>query len=176
MSEVYEIAVVGQYLGRGVSEFFTVFFECFYAAGCQRRSVPLPLVFREKRESRRAYRYRLSGSQALAHARNRSSAGSDFDRTSRQRDVLMAVMGEFKSANLNDIRLIVSDIGGYITTNLTQNEILTLVWNSLTYLNYPLETYFVPQYSEYGSLIPCVLWLANSIPRTRGSNRGTCAI
>ncbi len=93
--------------------------------------------------------YRLSGSQALAHARNRSSAGSDFDRTSRQRDVLMAVMGEFKSANLNDIRLIVSDIGGYITTNLTQNEILTLVWNSLTYLNYPLETYFVPQYSEF---------------------------
>ena len=61
----------------------------------------------------------------------------------------MAVMGEFKSANLNDIRLIVSDIGCYITTNLTQNEILTLVWNSLTYLNYPLETYFVPQYSEF---------------------------
>ena len=37
--------------------------------------------------------YHLNGSQTLAHCRNRSSAGSDFDRTGRQRAVLYAAIG-----------------------------------------------------------------------------------
>lgn len=93
--------------------------------------------------------YRISGNQALAHARNRSSAGSDFDRTNRQREVLSALINQVKSSSLNEIRQIVFEVGSYVTTNLTQNEILNLVWNALTYLNYPMETYFVPQYTDF---------------------------
>ena len=52
---------------------------------------------------------------------------------------------------------------GLLSCVLQQNKVPVLV------------RIIVPQYSEHGSLIPCVLWLANFIPRLRGSNGGACA-
>lgn len=92
----------------------------------------------------------LNGRQALWYARNRGDAdagfsGDDFDRTSRQRNLLKIVMSEFKSASLPQIVNIVGEVGPMITTNLKKNEITTLVANSLTYLQYEMLEYRVPE-------------------------------
>ena len=99
----------------------------------------------------------LNGRQALWYARNRGDeeagfSGDDFDRTSRQRNLLKIVMSDFKNANLTQIVSIVGEVGPMITTNLKKNEITTLVANSLTYLKYDMEEFRVPEANvwQYG--------------------------
>lgn len=92
----------------------------------------------------------LNGRQALWYARNRGDeeagfSGDDFDRTSRQRNLLKIVMSDFKNANLTQIVSIVGEVVPMITTNLKKNEITTLVANSLTYLKYDMEEFRVPE-------------------------------
>ncbi|MGN0517417.1 MAG: LCP family protein [Acutalibacteraceae bacterium] len=86
----------------------------------------------------------LNGQQALWHARNRDSEMSDFDRTSRQRQVINTVMDQFSNASISTILDAVSKVGPLITTNLKKSEITTLVANSLTYLKYSREEYTLP--------------------------------
>lgn len=50
----------------------------------------------------------LNGEQALAHSRNRY-VGSDFERASRQREVLMAMMDKLSSMNKSTLLSLVSD-------------------------------------------------------------------
>lgn len=105
----------------------------------------------------------LNGSQALWHCRNRGYderlsgdpyvfEGDDWDRTDRQRKFLNTVMEDMKSASLPQLIQIVGEIGPMITTNLTKNEITTLVMNALTYLSYDAVETTVPnnywQYNE----------------------------
>ncbi len=92
--------------------------------------------------------HHLNGAQALAHSRNRDSALSDFDRTSRQRDVVFAIINEFKTASLPQLTSIVSEVGPMITTNFKKSEITSLLSNSLTYLNYPVSQRGAPERSE----------------------------
>lgn len=93
----------------------------------------------------------LNGMQTLSHARNRHSAMSDFDRTARQRNVIKAILSKFKTANLNQITGIISDVGPMITTNFKKDEISNLVANSLTYLKYDVEEYRIPQDGNYSN-------------------------
>lgn len=96
----------------------------------------------------------LNGRQALWYARDRGYEdeehpefvveGDDFDRTSRQRNLMRTLMSDLKSASLTDIVKIVSEIGPMITTNLKKDEITTLVANSLTYLSYDVEEFSLP--------------------------------
>lgn len=99
----------------------------------------------------------LNGRQALWYARNRGDAdagfsGDDFDRTSRQRNLLKTMVGDLKEASLTQIISIMGEIGPMITTNLKKDEITMLVANSLTYLQYDVEEYRVPEDGvwEYG--------------------------
>lgn len=96
---------------------------------------------------------KLTGQQALWHARNRgldSSEeaigidGDDWDRTSRQREMIEKVFTDFKSADLAQIISIVSEVGPLVTTNLKKDEITTLVSHSMTYLKYDVVQYNVP--------------------------------
>ncbi len=96
----------------------------------------------------------LNGRQALWYARDRGDeeegfAGSDFDRTQRQRILLRTLANNMKSASLTDIVSIVDQIGPLITTNLKKNEITTLVANSLTYLSYNMVEYRLPTDGNY---------------------------
>ena len=96
----------------------------------------------------------LNGRQALWYARNRGDevegfAGSDFDRTDRQRKLLRTLASDMKSATLPQIIGIVDQIGPLITTNLKKSEITTLVANSLTYLQYDLVEYRLPSDGNY---------------------------
>lgn len=97
--------------------------------------------------------HHLSGLQALNHSRNRDSLGSDFDRTSRQRDVISAIVSKLKTASLGQITSIISQSGPLITTNLKKNEIAALVPNSLMYLNYEIEEFRIPEPENYSDIV-----------------------
>lgn len=96
----------------------------------------------------------LNGRQALWYARDRGYedeehpefvvSGDDFDRTSRQRNLLRTLVSDFKEASITDIVKIVGEIGPMITTNLKKDEITTLVANSLTYLSYDVQEFSLP--------------------------------
>lgn len=86
----------------------------------------------------------LTGLQALHYSRDRNSIGSDYDRTSRQRNVIKAVIGKLKTANIAQITDLISKIGPMVTTDLKTAEISRLATKSLTYLNYPLEEFRLP--------------------------------
>ena len=86
----------------------------------------------------------LTGSQALQHARNRDSVGSDYDRTQRQRNVIVAGIDKLKGANLLQITKIVSDVAPMVRTNLKTSEITKLSKNALKYLNFETEQFRIP--------------------------------
>lgn len=101
----------------------------------------------------------LIGRQALWYARNRGYeeeehpefvvAGNDFDRTSRQRNLLKTLLADFKKANLAQIVQIIGKIGPMIETNFTKDEIASVVSNSLTYLGYENEEHSLPAESYF---------------------------
>ena len=115
----------------------------------------------------------LKGQQALWHARNRGLSigedgntigiqGDDWDRTSRQRQLIETLFNDMKSASLPQIVSIVGSVGPLVTTNLKKDEITTLVSHALKYLQYDVEQYYIPSrpelwyyddYSEVGSVI-----------------------
>lgn len=103
----------------------------------------------------------LNGREALWYARDRGFddvnypgvvfEGDDWDRTRRQRNFLSVVFESMKDASLPQIVSIVGEVGPLITTNFKKDEITTLVANSLKYLQYDVEQYYVPQ-GEIGTL------------------------
>ena len=72
---------------------------------------------------------KLTGGMALWHARNRTSGGtSDFGRTSRQRDVLSALIDAYKDKSPLEMALLLDDILGMISTDLTEAEVTNYFW------------------------------------------------
>ncbi len=88
--------------------------------------------------------YHLNGTQALAHCRNRSSAGSDFDRTSRQRTVISTLLERAKSVPLSELYNLANVVLPMVTTDLTQGDCLSLLLKSGDYLTYDIVQYRVP--------------------------------
>ena len=88
--------------------------------------------------------YHLNGTQALAHCRNRSSAGSDFDRTSRQRTVINTLLERAKSVPLSELYTLANVVLPMVTTDLTQGDCLSLLLKSGDYLTYDIVQYRVP--------------------------------
>ena len=86
----------------------------------------------------------LTGLQALHYSRDRNSKGSDYDRTSRQRNVIRAIVDKLRSANLKQITELIPAIAPLITTNFKTSEISRLATNSLNYLKYDLEEFRLP--------------------------------
>lgn len=100
----------------------------------------------------------LTGQQALWYARNRGLDskeegigldGDDWDRTSRQRNLLETLINDMKKADLTQIISIVGKVGPLVTTNLKKDEITALVSHSLTYLSYSTHQYTVPQEGQW---------------------------
>jgi LCP family protein required for cell wall assembly len=91
----------------------------------------------------------LTGQQALWYARDRGyegiQAGDDWSRTSRQRKLLEKIFSDMRKASLTQIISIVSEVGPLVTTNLKKDEITGLVSHALTYINYDVKQYTVPQ-------------------------------
>lgn len=67
----------------------------------------------------------LNGNQAVAYARIRS-IDSDYVRTERQRNVLVAIVRKLQNENVASILNVVSTLLGYVNTNLTFSEVAML--------------------------------------------------
>lgn len=95
----------------------------------------------------------LSGKQARYYMRIRDVAGDDgygdFSRTSRQRKVFSNLLNKFKSSSFLTITKLASQIVPEVTTNLSQEEITTLISSILTYMNYDFHQSRVPADGMY---------------------------
>ena len=71
----------------------------------------------------------LNGLQASAYCRIRQTAGSDFQRTARQREVLKAIEEQAKKTDLTTLTKVFNDCIGNIYTSLDSKDILELLKN-----------------------------------------------
>lgn len=76
----------------------------------------------------------LDGEQALAYARIRK-LDSDFGRTSRQRNVLTALIDEFKNISLGEALELVDEIFPLLTTDMSNMDIIGYVTDLLPMLS-----------------------------------------
>lgn len=88
----------------------------------------------------------LNGLQATAYCRIRYTAGDDFKRAERQREVLMAVADKVKTASPATLNEIANDVFGEIYTSLDLAEILELLggiskYNIVDQAGFPNEQY-----------------------------------
>lgn len=70
---------------------------------------------------------RLSGKQAVAYTRIRYTAGGDFERTQRQRNVLLEIIKKVKETGPTNIINVTLELLPYTETSMSNSEILKLV-------------------------------------------------
>ncbi len=105
----------------------------------------------------------LNGLQATAYCRIRFTAGDDFKRAERQREVLMAVADKAKTASPATLNTIASDVFNEIYTSLDLTEIIELLGNITKYniteqAGFPSEQYRTT--GTIGSKGSCVIPLS----------------
>ena len=71
--------------------------------------------------------YNLDGVQALAYSRIRYTAGGDYKRTERMRDVLEAMLNKAKTLGVGDLINFVNIMMPKISTNIDSGDIISLV-------------------------------------------------
>ena len=76
---------------------------------------------------------KLDGLQATAYCRIRYTAGDDFKRAERQREVLMAIADQAKTASPAALNTIANDVFEQIYTSLDLSEILELLGDITKY-------------------------------------------
>lgn len=104
----------------------------------------------------------LNGTQATAYARLRHTTGGDFQRTSRQRIVMEAMLNKAKTADLGTLLNICEKVFDDISTNITLEEILTLAEDVTKYrigvsAGFPYELVTRVLTSSGDSVIPVTL-------------------
>ena len=99
----------------------------------------------------------LTGAQALMHARDRSSGGSDYGRTQRQRNVIMAIVQKARSGGLGNLVSLANEILPYVHHNIDAGTVASLLLNVTEYLKYDIQQLRIPIdgsfYSSNGNLI-----------------------
>ena len=70
--------------------------------------------------------YNLDGVQALAYSRIRYTAGGDYKRTERMRDVLEAMLNKAKTLSVSELIKFVNIMLPKISTNISSNDIIGL--------------------------------------------------
>ncbi len=98
----------------------------------------------------------LDGYQALWYARDRgeenlggnpnySFSGDDWDRTSRQRNLIQTIVKNLREdTSLTELVGIANKVGPLVTTNLKKGDITFLVSNMMTYMGYEMEEISLP--------------------------------
>lgn len=76
--------------------------------------------------------YNLNGEQALAYGRIRK-IDTDYKRTERMRDVLMAVFNKVKTLSIGELNNLLDTMLPHVRTNINSSEILSLLPQIATY-------------------------------------------
>lgn len=82
-------------------------------------------------------KYTLTGVQAVAYSRIRYTAGGDYKRAERQREVLDAMFKKAKTLSLNKINEMLDKLLPEVSTNLKKEQIQELL---LDLMNYKIKT------------------------------------
>ena len=91
----------------------------------------------------------LNGVEARVYAQIRK-IDSDFGRTNRQRTVLLAIFNKIKHLPISDLLDLMYDALPYLTTDLTDGEIISLAYRLLPLVSgMDIETYSVPSKGTY---------------------------
>ena len=77
--------------------------------------------------------YNLDGAQALAYSRIRYTAGGDYKRTERQREVLDKAFAKIKKMNLIQLNNLATVVLDEISTNISTNDIIGLLTQVASY-------------------------------------------
>lgn len=92
---------------------------------------------------------RCDGVQAVAFARNRFVGNSDFERTERQRYVLTQLMAEVKQLSLAQMTEKMQGLMQFVTTNIPETEIWSMLAEVPEILEYEFEMTRVPYDNKY---------------------------
>ena len=102
--------------------------------------------------------YECNGMQAVAYARIRKVGNSDYQRTERQREVLMKLLDKVKQMSLEDMDRLAARILPMLTHNVTESEFWGLLAKAPTLLNYNIIQDRIPYdgmfHSYNGNLVP----------------------
>lgn len=88
--------------------------------------------------------YYLDGEFALKYARNRSVGRWDYERTERQRKIMLSLINQVKGASLGQINDMANAILPSIGHNIPEAELLLLLAKSTTYLGYDIISDRIP--------------------------------
>lgn len=91
----------------------------------------------------------LDGEQALIHARNRSIGNSDYRRTERQQEVLMAAFAKIKDLGVFDISGLVKDVLPMVTTDLSLWDITGYAMDVMNIGTDEIASYRIPEDGAY---------------------------
>lgn len=81
----------------------------------------------------KAGKQKLDGVQALAYGRIRYTAGGDYKRTERMRDIMMAVVEKVKKMNISQLNSLADKVLPIVYTNISSGEIISLIPQVATY-------------------------------------------
>ncbi len=90
----------------------------------------------------------MTGKQARMYSRIRK-IDTDYERTNRQRKVVTAVIEKMRSTDLLTLNGYLADILSMISTDMTKDDVLGLIANLPTYLNYNITTMRLPVDDEF---------------------------
>jgi len=91
----------------------------------------------------------LDGKDARKYSQIRA-IGNDFARTGRQRTVLVAAFQKVKTLPVNDLLALLYDMLPYLTTDLTDSEILSLAYRLIPMVgSLSVDTHMVPDHDCY---------------------------
>ena len=80
-----------------------------------------------------AGRQTLDGVQAVAYSRIRYTAGGDYKRTERMRNVIEAMANKLKSKNIMEINNFMDEILPKVYTNISQKTIMSMIPDMMNY-------------------------------------------
>lgn len=90
----------------------------------------------------------LNAEEALYFSRIRD-LDSDFGRTGRQRQMVLCMLETFKKLNVTDMAGVVLDYLPYVTTNLSNEDMIGLATLAMDFSSYEVETMHVPDTDTY---------------------------
>lgn len=106
--------------------------------------------------------HHLNGVQTVAYARIRYTAGNDFRRAARQREVIYKLVERAKNTDISTLNQIVDDVFPYIYSTLTKVDILKMGMSMLSYdiedqAGYPFDHLYGGRVEEAMDGLDCVV-------------------
>lgn len=93
----------------------------------------------------------LNGEEALMYARTRYVGRSDFERTERQRTIVTTVFNKLKNENPAKIFKLINELFPYISTDMSNSDIITYATIILSMNLQEIQTYRIPADGAYTS-------------------------